>query len=120
MIWAKIWPVEPELMRSECPVRAANLTGERPEGQQEVGGDRDRRLGGRGGRPRPGGAAGRQGGSEDQDGKEAPGRLPHALALGRALTASCQRRTLPHASGVSTFSRLMKSTATRAVMSAAV
>ena len=111
------------------PGASRELAGERPEGQQEVGGDRDRRLGlglgggsGSGARRRGPGEAGRQSASEDQGGEEeAPPRRPrHALALGRALTASCQRRTLPHASGVSTFSRWMKSTATRAVTSAAV
>src|SRR5713101_7473003 len=42
----------------------------------------------------------------------------HALALGRAVTCACQRRTLANSSGSSSFAGFMKSIATRPVMSA--
>jgi hypothetical protein len=43
-----------------------------------------------------------------------------ALALGRAETCSCQRRTWPSSCGIASFDTFMKSTATWAVMSATV
>ena len=108
------------------PGPGRELFGKRPQGHQEVGRDGDRRLGGVRIRSRPGREAERKDRPDDESGQAPPPSRPNrgsrhqALALGRALTASCQRRTFSHPSGVSTLSRLMKSTATSAVMSATV
>src|ERR1700682_1148445 len=53
-------------------------------------------------------------------GRNESDRRSQAFALGRADTASCQRRTWTRSSGTTSFDTRMKSTATIAVMSATV